>query len=389
MPRFNPAIAGVAPPPIPFVQDWARSYDGRHGALIDLSQAVPGYAPHPDLLAALAGAAGSASLAGYGPIVGETVLREAYAAHVSEVYGADIAAGDVHITAGCNQAFFATVMALAGHGEAVLLTNPFYFNHDTTLSMLGIRTATVDLDPAAGFLPDPDAVGAAIAPDVRALALVSPNNPTGAVCGPDRLGAIYDVCAARNIWLVLDETYRDFLPPDAGAPHRLFAHAGWRDRLVQLYSFSKSFCIPGHRVGAVVAGPALVDQIAKVMDNLQICAPKPAQVAVARTLAPLAGWRTANAAEIARRADAFRVALGSVPGWEIAALGAYFAYVRHPFAGENATAVAERLAREAGVITLPGPFFGTGQEDFLRMAFANADVAAIAGLPARLVNAGH
>lgn len=385
---FPPSILATAAPAIPAARAWAAAYSGAAGPALDLTQAVPGYPPHPDLLAALAEAAGSASLAGYGPIVGETVLREAYAAHVSGIYGADIAAADIHITAGCNQAFFASVMALAGHGEAVLLTNPFYFNHDTTLSMLGIRTATVDLDPASGFLPDPERIAAAITPDVRALALVSPNNPTGAVCDHERLEAIYETCAARDIWLILDETYRDFLPPDAGAPHRLFARESWRGRLVQLYSFSKSFCIPGHRVGAVVAGLALVDQVAKVMDNLQICAPKPAQVAVARTIEPLAGWRAANAAEIARRAEAFRAALGSAPGWEIAALGAYFAYVRHPFAGENATAVAERLAREAGVITLPGPFFGAGQERYLRMAFANADVAAIAGLPARLdVNA--
>lgn len=384
MPRFNPVIAGIAPPPIPFVQDWAKAYDGGSGPLIDLSQAVPGYPPHPDLLAALADASGAAALAGYGPIVGEPALREAYAAHLSDVYGAAIAAGDIHVTAGCNQAFFATVLALAGHGEAVLLTNPFYFNHDTTLAMLGIRTATVDRDPASGFLPDPARVADAITPDVRAVCLVSPDNPTGAVCGPDRLEALYAVCEARGVWLVLDETYRDFLPPDAGAPHRLFARPGWRDRLVQLYSFSKSFCIPGHRLGAVAAGPALVAEIAKVMDNLQICAPKPAQAAVAAMIAPLADWRAGNAAEIGRRADAFRAALVGAPGWEITALGAYFAYVRHPFADRPAMAVAERLARRAGVITLPGPFFGTGQERYLRMAFANADAAAIGGLTDRL-----
>ena len=68
----------------------------------------------------------------------------------------------------------------------------------------------------------------------------------------------------------------------------------------------------------------------------------------------------------------------------IEALGAYFGYVRHPFAGESAVAVAERLAREAGIVTVPGPYFGTGQEPFLRLAFANADAATIALLGTRL-----
>jgi aspartate/methionine/tyrosine aminotransferase len=126
-----------------------------------------------------------------------------------------------------------------------------------------------------------------------------------------------------------------------------------------------------------------VEQVVKIMDNLQICAPRPVQHAIARAIPALADWRDANRAEMGRRADAFRAALAN-SRWQIEALGAYFGYVRHPFAGESAVAVAEQLAREAGVVTVPGPYFGDGQEPFLRLAFANADAATIALLASRL-----
>ena len=57
-----------------------------------------------------------------------------------------------------------------------------------------------------------NAVERALTPGVRALALVTPNNPTGAVYPPEQLKAIFDVCRANGLWLILDETYRDFLP---------------------------------------------------------------------------------------------------------------------------------------------------------------------------------
>lgn len=383
-PPFNPLVASQSPPPVPEVQAWARTYRGQHGPLIDLSQAVPGYPPHADLLRWLGEAAASPKLAGYGPIEGETVLRDALATHMSGLYGATVGAENILITSGCNQAFFATVIALAKAGDRILMTNPCYFNHETTLAMLGVGIDTVDLDPARGFLPDPAAVEAALRPDVRALALVSPNNPTGAVYPPGLLADILEICRKRGVWLILDETYRDFLPPGEERPHDLFGRAGWQDNLVQLYSFSKSFCIPGHRLGAVTASPALVAEIAKIMDNLQICAPRPPQVAVAKALPALAGWREENRTEIMRRANALRTAMAKAPDWTLQSLGAYFAFVRHPFEGASSRAVAERLARDAGIIVIPGEFFGKGQEANLRFAFANADAGTIAGIPDRL-----
>ncbi len=380
----NPLVSRLSPPPIPSVLAWAREYKGGKGPLVDLSQAVPGYPAHPEMLRLLGEAAASPTTTGYGPIEGEGVLREAYAQNMSAVYGAPVSAGHVHITAGCNQAFMAAAIALAGSGDTVALTNPFYFNQETTLSMLGIKRVLMECDPENGFLPKVSSAESALAGGAKVLAIVTPNNPTGAIYPPALLHELFTLCRKHGAWLIVDETYRDFLPEGYGAPHPLLTFPGWEDTLVLLYSFSKSFCIPGHRLGAITAGVSVIAEITKVMDNMQICAPRAAQVAVAAAMPILADWRAGNRLEIARRADALPAVMAQLPGWEIGALGAYFAFIRHPFEGLTSAAVAERLAKEAGVVCLPGSYFGEGQERFLRLAFANADAASISLLADRL-----
>jgi aspartate/methionine/tyrosine aminotransferase len=121
-----------------------------------------------------------------------------------------------------------------------------------------------------------------------------------------------------------------------------------------------------------------------VLDTLQICAPRAAQAALAWAVPALASWRERNRDVMAARAAAFRRAFAALPHWRIDALGGYFAYLRLPEGAPDALTVAERLAAERGLMTLPGPFFGPGQERHLRLAFANADEATIMQVPGRL-----
>lgn len=383
---FNPLVANLLPPPVPSVFAWARAYNSARGPLIDLSQAVPGYAPHGDILRWLSEAAGSTAYTGYGPIEGETELRTAYAAHEAEVYGARLTADNIHVTSGCNQAFMCAAMAVAGSGDTIALTNPFYFNQDTTLSMLGINRVLIECEPENGFLPDIADVETVLKNGVKALAVVTPNNPTGAVYSATLLREIFRLCREHGAWLIVDETYRDFLPLDQSRPHELMNITGWEDSLIMLYSFSKSFCIPGHRLGAITAGPQVIEQIAKIMDNLQICAARAPQAAVAKAIPALVDWRDANRLEIAARAEALRDVMAKIPGWELVSVGAYFAFVRHPFNGLSSSTVAEKLAKGAGVVCLPGAYFGEGQDNYLRFAFANAKAEIITSLEERLSN---
>lgn len=386
---FNSAVQSLDLPPIPMVHQWASTYDGTKGPSLDLSQAVPGYAPPQILLDWLGEASASPKYTGYGPIEGEPTLRSAYAAHVSEVYGRDIGSSQIHITSGCNQAFIATVMAIAGAGDSVLLSNPFYFNHATTLSMLGIHCKSFDLLERNGFIPTLEDLEAALDPSVKAVMLVSPNNPTGAIYPADWLQSAFELCRKKGVWLILDETYRDFLPLDMAQPHPLFQNQDWSENFIQLYSFSKSFCIPGHRLGAVIAGEKAVLEIAKVMDNLQICAPRPPQIAIAKALPQLGDWRHQNRLEIAARAATLETVMAPLDKFHIASIGSYFSYIRHGFDGVSAIEIAQQLSQQYGVTPLPGTFFGADQAQYLRFAFANVDQTSLKLLTDRLGSFQH
>jgi aspartate/methionine/tyrosine aminotransferase len=381
---MNPLLAAVLSPPIPEARAWLGAYDGSHGPIIDLAQAVPGHAPPASLAARLGIAATTAEAARYGAILGDDGLRAAYAAHVSGLYGAPITAAEVAVTAGCNQAFFVAMIALARAGDAVLVPTPWYFNHAMTLDMLGIEARPLPTGSDTGFVPDPDAAERLIDAKVRAIVLVTPNNPTGAVIPAETIGRFADLATRHGIALVIDETYRDYLAPEALPPHRLFDRADWRERVIQLYSFSKAYAIPGHRLGAMIAGPAFLTEAEKVLDCMQICASRAGQIALAPALEDTIAWRAENQAEIGRRAAAFTETFAGLSHWTIQSIGAYFAYLRHPFRGVSGRTVAERLARERGVLALPGAFFGPGQDDYLRIAFANVGVEPIRSLAARL-----
>lgn len=384
MTPFNSLVRDTGSPPIPEAQAWARRYNGSRGSLIDMSQAVPGYPPHADILKHLGDAAGTLAAARYGDIYGDENLRNALASDVSGRYAARVKADEIAITSGCNQAFVLVAMTLAKAGDNIILPAPWYFNHQMTLDMLGVEPRALPCKAEQNFIPNCDDARTLIDEKTRAIVLVTPNNPTGAIYPREVIAAFAKLAKEHNIWLVVDETYRDFLNSSYGTPHDLFAASGWQENVLSLYSFSKAYCVPGHRVGAIIGGKAILDEVGKVIDCVQICAPRAAQHALAWAIPATTEWRKANTEEIEHRARAFKSAMTKINGWRLDSIGAYFAYVAHPFSGTPVRRVAERLAEDRGVLALPGPYFGPHQETHLRVAFANVTAEAIAELPARL-----
>jgi aspartate/methionine/tyrosine aminotransferase len=368
----NPLLHEVEAPPISEAMSWAARHQGNR-SFINLSQAVPSYPPSPALQEHVARLAKEAETSLYSDIAGLAELRKAHAAHTSDSYRGDIDAREVLISAGCNQAFCLALMAIARSGDNIILPAPFYFNHQMWLTMQGIEARILPALNGASAIPSAAEAARLVDERTRAIILVTPNNPTGAVYPSSTIAEFFELARAKGIALVVDETYKDFRS-ELSPPHDIFTRPDWRGTYVQLYSFSKVYALTGYRVGSLTADEAFLAQVEKIMDCVAICAPRISQEAALFGLQSLDSWRESKRVMMAKRLEALRAGFGrSALKYQLVSAGAYFAYVRHPFEGEVGKSVARRLAAEQNLLCLPGSMFGPSQEQFLRLAFANVE----------------
>ena len=384
--QLNHAVVDVTTPPIAEAKAWVKEgHAGGDGQLIDLAQAVPSYPPPTGLMDYLAEFVHRPESAFYTDILGLRELRLDYAAHLTSDYAGAIAAENIAITPGCNNAYCLATMALAGPGDEIILPTPYYFNHDMWLSMTGVTAKflptrqTVD-----GMLPNVDEARNLITNKTRAILLVTPNNPTGTIYSEDLIRRFAALAKEAGIALILDETYKDFRH-ELSPPHRLFQAPDWADHLIHLYSFSKAFSLAGYRVGAITGAPEMIETVGKIADTLNICTSHVGQQAAYYGLNNLGSWQAEKRTGLLSLIETLDREFSPAPGgFELASRGAFFAFLRHPFEGKSARDVAKQLVAEAQVLCLPGSFFGPDQENYLRIAFANTDQAGIGEAARRL-----
>jgi aspartate/methionine/tyrosine aminotransferase len=353
--------------------------------LLDLSQAAPSFPPAPVVADRVAAVAHEPDGARYAPQPGIPILREAFAADLTDAYGSPVSSEQVLITAGCNQAFCLVASALASPGDSMVLATPFYFNHDMWLRVEGIEPR--HLAPRTDLLPHPEDLAALVDESTRALVIVSPGNPTGVTIPPERIAMLAAEARRLGLVLIVDETYRT-CRPTSDAPHDLFAASDWGDHVVSLHSFSKDLAIPGYRVGAIVGGPGLLVEALKLLDCVAISAPRIAQEAAAAGLLHAGEWRRDQVARIADLQRRFEsVMTGRPGGFEVVSSGAYFGWVRHPFAQLSGPEAVRRLVLAHDVLVIPGTAFTPTDEQMLRFSFANLTPDEIDELPRRLEEA--
>ena len=230
---------------------------------------------------------------------GLSSLRSALCDRLREHHGIDATPDDVIVTAGGNQAFMLAATTLLDPGDEVILSTPYFVNHEMALRAIGAVPVEACVYEAQGFRTRWMDIEPHITPRTRAVVLCTPSNPTGAVIAADDLTHIVLELRARGIVVLCDETYMHFVydaavtaqarstgradvANAAGAGILVSASAaaveGWRDNVVVLGTFSKSFGMTGWRLGYLLAGAAVCAQAIKIQDAMIICAPVPAQI---------------------------------------------------------------------------------------------------------------
>jgi aspartate/methionine/tyrosine aminotransferase len=388
-PAPSARVLRTAPALIDLVGRAAAARRDSGGRLFPLAQAVPDFAPPPHVQEALQACLADPATHRYSVDPGLPELRAAIARVLGGLRGADWdPRTQVAVTAGANQAFAEVLPALVDAGDEVLLLSPYYLNHGMAAELLGAVPVEVPLDAERDFAVDFAALERAVTARSRALVLVNPSNPIGAVLGRPDVERLLDFAAAHGLWVVSDETYEDYvLDPPTGGWTSAAAVAGHGDRVIVLGSFSKSAGLSGWRVGWIAGPPALMREVLKAHDTMIICAPVAGQRGALASLEGDRAWLAPRRGEIAARRRFVLDFLASsrrLEGALGASRGAMFVLVRpRGRVLADSTRAALDVVASSGVALVPGVAFGRCGEGWLRLSFAGAgpDVLAEA-LPA-------
>lgn len=333
--------------------------------------------PTPDHVVAAAVEAARRGPHGYTPNKGLPALREAIAGRLADVGGVDASADEIVVGCGAVNVLYEALVTIVAPGDAIAVPDPGWPNYAMMADLLDARAVPYPLDAADGYEPDPERVAAVLAerPDVRAIVLNSPNNPSGAVYRPETVRDLVDVAARADVYVVSDECYGQVVFD--GATQTSAAAYDPDGRVVTIQSVSKAYAMTGWRLGWAFARQPLADLIAKVQEPVVACAPGISQMAA---LAALTGDQSVvdhMVATYQRRRDVAVELLDAAGIARSDPRGAFYVLVDASVMGPDTYATAERLVVEHGLATAPGETFGAGGRGRLRLSLATAteDVA--------------
>ncbi len=222
----------------------------------------------------------------YTRLDGIAPLREAIADKLQSYNGLTVdPVKQVLVTSGATGALYASLLALLNPGDEVLLFEPFYGYHVSTLIALRMKPVFVPLS-APDWSLDLDALRSAVTPRTRAIILNTPSNPSGKIFSRAESEALAALALEHDLFVLTDEIYEYFLY-DGNRHLSLATLPGMADRTITISGLSKTFSITGWRIGYLAAAPQWIAAIGYFHDLTYVCAPAPLQHGAAAGLRQL------------------------------------------------------------------------------------------------------
>lgn len=267
----------------------------------------------------------------YGSSEGELGLRISLANYYKKYGVDDVKPENVMITTGGSEALQFVFMTLCDPDDEIIIPEPFYTNVATfaNIAMVNLCPVTSSFDDAFALPPVED-FEKCINKKTTAILLCSPNNPTGHVYSRDELLQLLEICKKHDIFLVVDEVYREFCY-DGQKFTTILSFPEYRDRIICVDSFSKRFSMCGARIGAIVTFNEDFMSDAIKLAQARLCPPAIEQVAAAAALQAPESYIDEVVGEYERRRNTLISAIQEIPGIKVSRpKGAFYFVVDLP-----------------------------------------------------------
>jgi aspartate/methionine/tyrosine aminotransferase len=333
--------------------------------VLNLGIGSPDLAPDRSVIEALKSTAENAQAHGYQGYQGIAALRAAMATYYEQAFGVQLDPNaEILPLMGSKEGVLQVSMAFLNPGDQVLIPNPGYPTYAAVTQLLGATPIYYNLDLSRQGRPNLEELERLDLSNVKMMWINYPHMPTGAAGSEELLLELISFAQRQDILLVHDNPYSHILNP---SPTSLLALPGGKEVGLELNSLSKTFNIPGWRVGMLCGKSEWVDAALKVKSNMDSGMFLGLQKGAIAALSLEKGWfDRQNEIYTARRKLVWTLAdqLGLTYDREAAGL---FVWCKMP-EGASAEELVDRLLYEKNIFITPGKIFGTEGNTYVRIS---------------------
>ncbi len=308
----------------------------------------------------------------YSPPVGRSDTREAVANKLKKENKIKVDPEEIIVTCGSQEALFLGILALIDPGEKVLVPDPSFLAYIPMVETITGVPVSVPLLEKDGFEFDPDKVRQLIDKRTRILIINTPGNPTGRILKKKTLEELADIAIENNLIIFSDEAYEKFVY-EKNKHISIGSLNGMKDHVVTFHSFSKTYAMPGWRVGYAAGPKELIKSMTRIHMYSALCAPTISQLAAIEALNGNQKCVEYMRREYDRRRKLIVRRIKEIPKMScLEPEGAFYVFPNIKAMKMKSTEVVRLFLKEASVLTVPGSEFGRYGEGYIRMSYATS-----------------
>src|SRR5882757_1242520 len=341
--------------------------------VVDFGAGEPDF-PTPDNIKRAAIDALAANFTKYTAAGGTPELKQAICERHKADFGTGYSAAECMVTVGGKHAIFNLIQALVNPGDEVIILVPYWVTYKDVVNYAGGTCIFVDTEERAGFEVTAAMIERHLTPRTKLVIINSPSNPSGAVLSREEFRAIFHLTSKRDIFLLTDECYCQFLYEDQ--PFSIAAEPGAKDTVVVAGSLSKTYAMTGWRIGFALAPAPIINAMTKLQSQSTSSTAHMVQMAGLAAVTGPQDCVEKMKKDYVQLRDLTLGHLSLIPGVTcVKPEGAFYVYPNiSAYFGKpgitSAADVAKRLLHEAHVVTVPGEAFGT--REHIRISYATS-----------------
>jgi aspartate aminotransferase len=370
MPQLARRMGRAKPSAIMLVAEKAKRLKAEGRDIISFSIGVPNFLPGEHVYAAAREALAKDS-GQYGSNRGADALLDAFLEHIAEIGMTGYTRANVATGIGAKHVIYNLAEALLDEGDTITFPTPYWTSYFDIAEIVGAKIDLLPCPAEQDYKLTPVQLDAALAKKPKVFLFNNPSNPTGMVYTKQEISALADVIAKHpDTWVITDDIYNRMVFDGVGYHNFVQARPGLRERVVFIDSLSKTYGMPGWRVG-FMAGPEVVAQAVATMNSNHIT--NLPEMTTAAAIAALTGPQdvpAAKNAEFQGKRDQVMAAMEAIPGivcpkpqgafYVFPDVSAYYGKTHGPTGLKigNDVELCNALLEAKGVACVPGSAFG-------------------------------